>query len=116
MLFRNGMYLLLEVFLEVIKQFCINRRVSLKSISSYKNCDKKSAFTWSVLGMKFIISTCSGRALDSKQRCMKVSFFSHNLLMLSSFIENKIFCGIQTYSCDKIQLIQWYDNEDGKKK
>ena len=27
----------------------------------------------------------------------------------------KIFCGIQTYSCDKIQLIQWYDNEDGKK-
>ena len=65
--------------------------------------------------MKFIISTCSGRALDSKQRCMKVSFFSHNLLVLSSLIENKIFCGIQTYSRDKIQLIQWYDNEDGKK-
>ena len=66
--------------------------------------------------MKFIISKCSGRALDSKQRCMKVSFFSHNLLMLSSLIKNKIFCGIQTYSCDKIQLIQWYDKEDGKKK
>ena len=34
MLFRNGMNLLLEVFLEVIKQFCINRRVSFKSITS----------------------------------------------------------------------------------
>ena len=66
--------------------------------------------------MKFIISTCFGRALDSKQCCMKISFFSHNLLMLSSLIRNKIFFGIQTYSCDKIHFIQWYNNEDGEKK
>ena len=66
--------------------------------------------------MKFIISTCFGKALDSKQCCMKISFFSHNLLMLSSLIRNKIFFGIQTYSCDKIHFIQWYNNEDGEKK
>ena len=41
MLFRNGMNLLLEVFLYVIKQFCINCRISFKSITSYNNCDKK---------------------------------------------------------------------------
>ena len=41
--------------------------------------------------MKFIISTCFGKALDSKQCCMKISFFSHNLLMLSSLIRNKNF-------------------------
>ena len=41
--------------------------------------------------MKFIISTCFGKALDSKQCCMKISFFSHNLLMLSSLIRNKKF-------------------------
>ena len=66
--------------------------------------------------MKFIISTCFGKALDSKQCCMKISFFSHNLLMLSSLIRNKNFFGIQTYSCDKIHFIQWYDNEDGEKR
>ena len=66
--------------------------------------------------MKFIVSTCFGKALDSKQCCMKISFFSHNLLMLSSLIRNKIFFGIQTYSCDKIHFIQWYNNEDGEKK
>ena len=44
MIFRNGMNLLLEVFLYVIKQFCINCRVSFKSITSYKNCDKKISF------------------------------------------------------------------------
>ena len=66
--------------------------------------------------MKFIISTCFGKALDSKQCCMKISFFSHNLLVLSSLIRNKIFFGIQTYSCDKIHFIQWYNNEDGEKK
>ena len=66
--------------------------------------------------MKFIISACFGKALDSKQCCMKISFFSHNLLMLSSLIRNKIFFGIQTYSCDKIHFIQWYNNEDGEKK
>ena len=44
MLFRNGMNLLLEVFLYVIKQFCINCRVSFKSITSYNNCDKKISF------------------------------------------------------------------------
>ena len=47
---------------------------------------------------------------------MKISFFSHNLLVLSSLIRNKIFFGIQTYSCDKIHFIQWYNNEDGEKK
>ena len=78
MLFRNGMNLLLEVFLEVIKQFCLNRRVSFKSITSYNNCDKKNQlFPRSVLGLKFTISTCFGRALDFKQCCMKISFFSH---------------------------------------
>ena len=66
--------------------------------------------------MKFIISTCFGKALDSKQCCMKISFFSHNLLMLSSLIRNNFFFGIQTYSCDKIHFIQWYNNEDGEKK
>ena len=40
--------------------------------------------------MKFIISTCFGKALDSKQCCMKISFFSHNLLMLSSLIRNNL--------------------------
>ena len=48
MLFRNGMNLLLEVFLYVIKQFCINCRVSFKSITSYNNCDKKNQL---LLGM-----------------------------------------------------------------
>ena len=117
MLFRNGMDLLLEVFLYVIKQFCINFRVSFKSITSYNNCDKKkSAFTRSVLRLKFIISTCFGRALDFKQCCMKISFFSHYKLKLSSLFRKKIFCGIQTYSCDKIHFIQWYNNEYEEKK
>ena len=66
--------------------------------------------------MKFIISTCFGKALDSKQCCMKISFFSHNLLILSSLIRNIIFFGIQTYSCDKIHFILWYNNKDGEKK
>ena len=44
MLFRNSMNLLLEVFFYVIKQFCINCRVSFKSITSYNNCDKKISF------------------------------------------------------------------------
>ena len=66
--------------------------------------------------MKFVISTCFGKALYFRQCCMKISFFSHNLLMLSSLIRNKIFCGIQTHSCVKIHFIQWYDNEAGEKK
>ena len=78
MLFRNGMNLLLEVFLEVIKQLCINCRVSFKSITLYNNCDqKRSDFIRSILRMKFIISTRFGGALDFKQCCMKISFFSH---------------------------------------
>ena len=47
---------------------------------------------------------------------MKISFFSHYSLKLSSLFRKKIFFGIQTYPCNKIQLIQWYDNEDGEKK
>ena len=113
MLFRNGITSLLEV----IKQFSINCRVSFTSITLYNNCDKKkSAFIQSVLRMKFVISTCFGKALYFRQCCMKISFFSHNLLMLSSLIRNKIFCGIQTHSCDKIHFIQWYNNEAGEKK
>ena len=116
MLFRNGMNSLLEVFLEVIKQLCINCRVSFKSITLYNNCDqKRSDFIRSILRMKFIISTRFGGALDFKQCCMKISFFSHYWLKLSSLFRKKIFCGIQTYSCDKIHLIQWYNNEDGEK-
>ena len=61
---------------------------------------KKSAFTRSVLRLKFISSTRFGRALDVKQCCMKTSFISHYLLKLSSLFGKKVFCGIQTYSCD----------------
>ena len=78
MLFRNGMNLLLEVFLEVIKQLCINCRVSSKSIKLYSNCDqKRSDFIRNILRMIFIVSTRFGGALDLKQCCMKISFFSH---------------------------------------
>ena len=47
---------------------------------------------------------------------MKISFFSHYSLKLSSLFRKKISFGIQTYPCNKIQLILWYDNEDGEKK
>ena len=75
-------------------QCYINSRASFKSIT-YDNCDeKKSAFIRNVLGMKFIIFTCFGKALDFKQCGMKISFFFHHLFMLFSLIRNKIFCGL----------------------
>ena len=44
MLFRNGINSLLEIFLNVSKEFCINSRVSFESITLYNNCDEKVSF------------------------------------------------------------------------
>ena len=44
MLFRNGINSLLEVFLKVSKQFCINSRVSFELITLCNNRDEKISF------------------------------------------------------------------------
>ena len=90
-LIRNVITSPLKVFFKVSKiQFCINSRVSFRSITLY-NCDQKKISFYSECFRNEIYYFYM---FDFKQYCMKISFVSHILLMIFSLIRNKIFCGI----------------------